>query len=185
MHLFCISAFSFLPPLYSPTPLLCHHSFNKSSVLVERIFRNVKDSKLCFCSAFVAVSFCLVSQSHLCFFVYFLPVVLSPSERALLPGAQGQVLLSGDRQRPGLPPFPQHRLQGPEAREHPAGLAGAHYPHRLRPVQGEHRAQRHHVNFLRHAGGKEAPSGIWNVCVGSVLVSALTLPVSFSAVFSS
>lgn len=62
----------------------------------------------------LSVCFCLISQSNLQFSV-FLPVVLSPSERALLPGAQSQVLLGRDCQRLGIPPLPQHRLQGPEA----------------------------------------------------------------------
>lgn len=83
------------------------------------------------------------------------PVVLPPSEGALLPGAQSPVLCSRDRQRVGLPPLPQHCLQRPEAREHPAGLTGPHHSHRFRLVQREHRAQRHHVDLLRYARGKE------------------------------
>lgn len=71
-------------------------------------------------------------------FFFCLPVVLPPTERALLPRAKSPVLLSRDRQRTRLPPLPQHRLQRPEAGEHPAGLAGTHHPYGFRPLQGEH-----------------------------------------------
>ena len=88
-----------------------------------------------------------------------LPVVLPPTERALLPRAKSPVLRSRDRQRARLPPLPQHRLQRPEAREHPAGLAGTHHPYRFRPLQGEHRTQRDHVDLLWYARGKDERSG--------------------------
>lgn len=166
-------------PLPPPPPLLCRHS---SSALVGLVSGNVK-YRLSHVYVLSASASSPSLTSVLFFFVHLLAVVLPPSERALLPGAPSQVLLRRDRQRPGLPPLPQHRLQGPEAREHPAGLAGAHHPHRLRPVQGEHRAQRHHLNVLRHARGREARPGSGTFV--RVPCWSLTLSVSFPAVFSS
>lgn len=84
-----------------------------------------------------------------------LPALLPPTERALLPWTQSQVLCSWDCQRPGLPPLPQHCLQRLETREHFAGLPGAHNSHRFRAVQGEYWTQWDHVDLLRYTRGAD------------------------------
>lgn len=83
------------------------------------------------------------------------PALLPPTERALLSRASGPVLRSRDRQCAWVPALTQHRLQRPEAWEHSAGFTGTHHPDRFRFVQGEYRAQRDHVDFLRYTRGKE------------------------------
>lgn len=73
--------------------------------------------------------------------VFFLiAAVLPPAERALLPGAQSQVLRSRDCQCTGIPSLPKHRLQRPEAWKHLARLSRTHHSNRFWALQGEHRA---------------------------------------------
>ncbi len=178
------SPFSFLPLFFPSVPLLPHSTFGPKFICLPLsnflsssclfISSHPVSSLSRYLSFYLLLVFLLLIP-HLssCDFVddhfrsccnnicslfpcfLFLPVVLPPTERALLPRAQSPVLRCRDRQRTGLPPLPQHRLQRLEAREHPAGLTGTHHSYRFRPLQGEHRAQRDHVDLLRYTRGKD------------------------------
>lgn len=65
--------------------------------------------------------------------------VLSLAKGEMFSGAACTVLRCGDRERFGVLALAEHRVPRLEAGEHSVGYARTHHPHRLRPVQGEHR----------------------------------------------